>query len=133
MTSSIILANERVVVGITDANLLTRKEHKDKIQSYEIRERNTQHFMKLINPNLVYKTHKIIEPGGDAVIDPNIDILVFTEESKSGYEYVKKGRSEKGLPPLEPFVIPLLSYRMLDENNQYVRISSTYLRSRIKE
>jgi pantetheine-phosphate adenylyltransferase len=128
------IADEKVIVGVTDDALLTKKDNREVLQSLPERIRGVRQFMELFKPSLVYDIVPIQDIYGPTGTDPNIQALVVSKETASGGKAVDKYREEKGLPPLKTFVIDVISHsssRVEVEDAEALKqakLSSTYIR-----
>ncbi|KAI0306623.1 Nucleotidylyl transferase [Multifurca ochricompacta] len=128
------IADEKVIVGVTDDELLTKKDYKEVVESLPERIRGVRNFMELFKPTLVYDIVPINDVYGPAGTDPNIQALVVSKETTSGGKAVDQRREENGLPPLKAFAIDVISHRsrrlVADdvEALKQAKMSSTYIR-----
>jgi len=128
------IADEKVIVGVTDDALLAKKDNRDVLESLPERIQGVRRFMELFKPSLVYDIVPINDVYGPTATDPNIQALVVSKETASGGKAVDQCREEKGLPPLKTFVIDVISRnsRRLDvedaEALKQAKMSSTYIR-----
>jgi len=128
------IADEKLIVGVTDDTLLTKKDNRDVLESLPERIRNVRLFLEIFKPSLVCDIVPIHDVYGPTATDTNIQALVVSKETASGGKAVDKFREEKGLPPLRTFVIDVISHRSrrLDvedvEALKQAKMSSTYIR-----
>jgi len=128
------IADEKLIVGVTDDALLTKKDNRDVLESLPERIRNVRLFLEIVKPGLVCDIVPIHDVYGPTATDTNIQALVVSKETASGGKAVDKCREEKGLPPLKTFVIDVISHssRRLDvedvETLKQAKMSSTYIR-----
>ncbi|KAI0005985.1 Nucleotidylyl transferase [Russula compacta] len=128
------IADEKLVVGVTDDALLTKKDNRDMLESPQERMRAVRRFMELFKPSIVYDIVPISDVYGPTATDPNIQALVVSKETAPGGKAVDKYREEKGFPPLKTFVIDVISHSSprLDvedlEGLKQAKMSSTYIR-----
>mmetsp|Transcript_1767 Transcript_1767/g.5472 ORF Transcript_1767/g.5472 Transcript_1767/m.5472 type:complete len:363 (-) Transcript_1767:725-1813(-) len=101
---------DKATVGITGPSMLTRKTHVAYMQSYEVRESNTQKFLNLINPSLDYRLVQLEEPFGPTISEAAIELMVCSTEPsvQKGVALINEKRIEKGMKPLEVVSIRLL-------------------------
>lgn len=66
--------------------------------------------------------HPLGDTAGPKALDPKLEALIISEETRGGGEYVNSLRSQHNVPPMETVVVPLLT----DATGQV--ISSTRLR-----
>lgn len=128
----------RLVVGITQDELLKSKKYADFLQSWDTRQQNVSNFLLTLldysipgaNPPAVYSASKpglsgkavymkldpaleieyvaISDPYGPTITDMLISALVVSAETRRGGQEVNKMRKELGWPPLEVFEIDVL-------------------------
>jgi len=128
------IADEKVIVGVTDDALLTKKVNREVLESLPERIRGVRQFMELFKPSLVYDIVPIQDIYGPTGSDPNIQALVVSRETASGGNAVDKFREEKGFPPLKTFVIDVISHSSSRvevedvEALKQAKMSSTYIR-----
>ncbi|KAI0273580.1 Nucleotidylyl transferase [Gloeopeniophorella convolvens] len=128
------IADEKVIVGVTDDALLTTKENREVLEDLPERMRVVRRFMELFKPGPVYDIVPISDVYGPTGTEPNIQALVVSRETESGGRAVDQFREEKSLPPLRTFVIDVISHssRRLDDEDVEVlkqaKMSSTFIR-----
>jgi len=66
-------------------------------------------FCQRFKPSLEYDIVPISDVYGPTAWDPNIQALVLSDETREGATAVAKLRTERHLPPIEPFVIDVIS------------------------
>ncbi|KAF8344153.1 uncharacterized protein EI90DRAFT_3114871 [Cantharellus anzutake] len=128
------ISTRKVIIGVTDAALLVRKSNAHVLESLETRIENVRRFGQTFNPKLEYDVVPISDVYGPTAWDPNIQALVLSHETREGAAAIAKHRKEKSLPPLEPFVINVISPTSsnLDHDDlttlKDVKMSSTAIR-----
>ncbi|CAH6719280.1 phosphopantetheine adenylyltransferase [[Candida] jaroonii] len=113
------LSTQKLIVGVTDAELLKNKKYKEQLDSFEKRIQSTLKFLKLLDLKSV-EIYKIVDVCGPTGYVENIDCLVLSQESSGGGEFVNNFRKSIGFKQLEVFTIDLIG----GEN----KLSSTDLR-----
>lgn len=113
------LSTEKLIVGVTDAELLKNKKYKEQLDSFEKRIQSTLKFLKLLDLKSV-EIFKIVDVCGPTGYVKDIDCLVLSQESSGGGEYVNNFRKSIGFKQLKVFTIDLIG----GEN----KLSSTDLR-----
>ena len=128
----------RIVIGITQDELLKNKRYADFLESWDIRQQNVSNFLlalldyatpgatppaiyrvpraglngEVINmkldPALEIKCVAISDPYGPTVTDISISALVVSGETRGGGQAINKMRKELGWPPLEVFEVDVL-------------------------
>lgn len=79
-----ILANQSMVVGVTDDCMLLKKKHRDLIASTQQRVEYVKAYLQLVKRSIAYHVVPITDPFGPTVTDPTIDALVVSKETLKG-------------------------------------------------
>lgn len=128
----------RIVIGITQDELLKNKRYADFLESWDVRQQNVSNFLlalldyatpgatppaichisrpgpngELVNmkldPALEIECVAISDPYGPTITDTSISALVVSGETRGGGQAVNKMRKELGWPPLEVFEVDVL-------------------------
>uniref|UniRef100_A0A7M4FQQ8 Bifunctional coenzyme A synthase n=1 Tax=Crocodylus porosus TaxID=8502 RepID=A0A7M4FQQ8_CROPO len=109
LSTCCMLAENRLLLGISDKNLLENKPLKELIQPYVKRVEKLCEFLVDIKPSLRYDTVPLLDPYGPSITDPGLKCIVVSEETRKGGVAVNKKRLEnKDLDlPSCPYVIGL--------------------------
>lgn len=127
---SCLLANNRFLIGVCDQDLLKKKVLKELIEPYALRVRRLREFLQDVKPSLSCEIVPLSDPFGPSVVDPRLQCIVVSEETRKGGEAVNKKRLENGLPGLVLHEIQLLKDAHHTETEEE-KISSSSLRSRV--
>ncbi|KAM3592021.1 uncharacterized protein V6R79_011705 [Siganus canaliculatus] len=127
---SCLLANRRCIVGVCDQAMLKKKVLKELIEPYSLRVQRLQEFLQDIKPSIQVEIVPLDDPFGVSVVDPMLQCIVVSEETKRGGEAVNKKRLENGLSVLVLHEIQLLKDAHHTETEEE-KISSSSLRSRL--
>ncbi|XP_068438540.1 bifunctional coenzyme A synthase [Clinocottus analis] len=127
---SCLLANRRFLIGVCDQAMLKRKVLKELVEPYSMRAQKLQEFLQDIKPSLQVEIVPLDDPYGVSVVDPLLQCIVVSEETRRGGEAVNKKRIENGFPPLILHEIQLLKDAHHTETEEE-KISSSSLRSRL--
>ncbi|KAJ7125493.1 Nucleotidylyl transferase [Mycena crocata] len=128
------IASEKLIVGVTDDALLTRKANAHVLESLAQRTATVRRFLTAFKPGLVYDIVPISDVYGPTGWDPNIQALVVSKETASGAAAIASHRAEKDLPALQTFTIDVISATstsLSDEDAELLKqtkMSSTYIR-----
>ncbi|CAJ1080341.1 bifunctional coenzyme A synthase [Xyrichtys novacula] len=127
---SCLLANRRFLIGVCDQAMLKKKVLKELVQPYSLRVEKLHEFLKDIRPSLQVEIIPLDDPYGVSVVDPWLQCIVVSEETRKGGEAVNRKRIENGLPALVLHEIQLLKDAHHTETEEE-KISSSSLRSRL--
>lgn len=127
---SCLLANRRFLIGVCDQAMLKKKVLKELVQPYSLRAQKLQEFLHDVKPSLQVEIVPLDDPFGVSVVDPLLQCIVVSEETRKGGEAVNKKRIENGLPALVLHEIQLLKDAHHTETEEE-KISSSSLRSRL--
>nr|CAB3232481.1 bifunctional coenzyme A synthase [Phallusia mammillata] len=118
LSEATLLADKRILIGITDAGLLKRKILSELIKPWEQRKIQVEHFLRDIaniyvnQPSEKHPANsklleivQIEDPIGPAGTDPNLQCIVVSKETEKGGHVVNEERLKNGLNPLYVHVI----------------------------
>ncbi|KAF7778526.1 hypothetical protein Agabi119p4_2871 [Agaricus bisporus var. burnettii] len=128
------ITSEKLIVGMTDDTLLRNKVNRHVMEDLAQRSRRVRAFLEFFKPNLVYDIVPINDVYGPTGWDPNIQALVVSKETLNGAAEIDKRREALHLPPLETFVIDVISATSSNLDSQDAawlkgaKLSSTFIR-----
>jgi pantetheine-phosphate adenylyltransferase len=114
--------SEHVMIGLTTRRMVQHKTLAKKIEPYNTRKKKLEEFLKEEGYRERAEIMSLDDPYGPAIMDAGLEALVATEETLPGVKKINIIRGEKGLPPLEIVIVPII----LDQDGQ--RVSSTRIR-----
>lgn len=133
LATASMLCNQRLIIGITDANLLETKRFQGQIQTFELRKQRVEAFVALFKGNhqrVECEVVKLLDAFGPTVRDCNIQCIVVSGETKAGALQINARRRELGMQELEVQVIDMLvrNEDAQPEDEIADKISSTLIR-----
>lgn len=126
LTVAAFLTSTRLIIGVTDEELLVKKKYRDYLEAFDKRAKNVQQFLKLLKPTLDTHIVPIKDVCGPTGTVPEIECLVVSRETVAGGEFVNKTRLAKGLSKLEICVVNVLGGN--EQDGWKEKLSSTELR-----
>lgn len=122
-------ASRRVVVGVTEGDMLRGKELAHLIQPLEERQEAVKQFITHEKPGLCVEVTPIRDPYGPSVTDADLQAIAVSLETERGAHAVNQRRQANGLQPLDVLVVHLVN-EAGREAIMEDKVSSTLLRRR---
>jgi len=119
--------SEKVVIGLTSDNLLTKKKFRSKIENYQKRFEILKSYISETSDLSRVEIIKLEDPYGPPINEADYEGIIVSQETYEGALKINQIREEKGFKPLIIVVIPLI----LDNKNN--KISSTSIRAALQE
>ncbi|KAG5356065.1 Phosphopantetheine adenylyltransferase [Yarrowia sp. B02] len=132
LTLAAWLTRDKLIVGITGPQLLTKKKYAEAMESFDVRESHVTQFLNYISPPLRLQPVMINDVYGPTASDPDIDALVLSAETRGGGSAINKVREEKGWSELTVFEINIVGGGS-EQDNWADKLSSTQLRKEALE
>lgn len=101
LTLATYTAKSTVVVGVTDAKLLTNKKHAEALEDYNSRAENVVKFIRYLKPDIRVEVYSMDDIYGPTITLEGIEALVVSAETSQGGLQVNKKRKEMNWPALE--------------------------------
>lgn len=112
--------------------MLKNKKYAEVLEPISLRIENVRKFLRLIARHLELDLVPINDVYGPTAHDPDISALVISEETQAGASAIASLRKEKGLQPLEVFVIDVIGDKPGKLKDMAVeKMSSTKIRERL--
>ncbi|XP_058464586.1 bifunctional coenzyme A synthase [Malaya genurostris] len=118
LTQAALLAEERLVVGVTDENMIKSKKLWELIMPVEQRIAEVETFLRDIDPTLKHEIVPISDPFGPTATDPNMDMIVVSTETARGGAKVNELRKKNGLNHLQVHTIELLDEELTTDDKE---------------
>lgn len=128
LSAAAFLTVSRLIIGVTDQELLQKKQFREQLEPYETRSGNVRSFLSRIKPSLKVEIVALRDVCGPTGAVPEIESLIVSRETVSGGQIVNSARRSKGLKELKVHVVNVLGGK--EEDGWKEKISSTELRRR---
>ncbi|KAJ7172332.1 hypothetical protein C8R46DRAFT_947346 [Mycena filopes] len=128
------LTSRKLIVGVTDDALLTRKAHAAALEPLSVRMASVHRFLALFSPELEADVVPINDVYGPTGWDADIQGLVVSKETADGAAAIASHRAAHGLPALKTFTIDVISATETNLSDadanllKQTKMSSTYIR-----
>ncbi|CAH01677.1 putative pantetheine-phosphate adenylyltransferase [Kluyveromyces lactis] len=122
------ITNEKLIIGLTNQELLANKQHKALLEPFSVRSANVEEFLKLLKPSLKIEIIAIRDVCGPTGTVPDIQALIVSRETLGGGKIVNKTRLDRGLSELDIIVVNVLGGQ--EDDGWKEKMSSTELRER---
>ena len=119
--------SEKVVIGLTSDNLLTKKKFRSKIENYQKRLEILKSYISETSDLSRVEIIKLEDPYGPPINEADYEGIIVSQETYEGALKINQIREEKDFKPLIIVVIPLI----LDKKKN--KISSTSIRATLQE
>lgn len=86
---------------------LSEKVLQELMEPVERRKEIVEEFLEEIKPSLKYDVVTITDPFGPTIHDPDMDLIVLSQETKKGGDMINTEREKKVLYLFQPNVLPL--------------------------
>lgn len=109
LTMTAWIASRRVVCAVTGEEMLRNKRYAQYLEPLHTRQAKVAEFLGMTRSNIDVDIVTLTDVYGPTAWDPEISALVISEETRDGAEKIATLRRERGLPPLQVFVIDCLA------------------------
>ncbi|KAF7726488.1 hypothetical protein EC973_008723 [Apophysomyces ossiformis] len=135
LTMAALCTTTRLVVGVTDDEMLKNKKYREYIASVQDRIENVRQYLHMIKRGITYEVVPISDPFGPTITDPTIEALICSHETLKGGEAVNRERSKLDFPALELRTIDVIApdNASVQEKDMMLKISSTWIRQYLAE
>ncbi|XP_029429876.1 bifunctional coenzyme A synthase isoform X2 [Rhinatrema bivittatum] len=130
LSASCLLTESRLLIGLSDGDLLESKTLKELIQPYKQRMDKLCQFLVDVKPSLQYEVVPLFDPFGPSITDPALMCIVVSEETWKGGNAVNKKRLENQLLELAVHEIQLVKDPQHTDIEEE-KISSSSIRIRL--
>uniref|UniRef100_A0A2K6EHH4 Cytidyltransferase-like domain-containing protein n=1 Tax=Propithecus coquereli TaxID=379532 RepID=A0A2K6EHH4_PROCO len=125
-----ILAQEQLVVGIADKDLLKSKVLPELLQPYAECVEHLSEFLVDIKPSLTFDIIPLLDPYGPTGSDSSLEFLVVSEETCRGGMAINRFRLENGLEEHASYQVQLLQ-DLSHKENEEDKVSSSSFRQQM--
>ncbi|WP_016939476.1 pantetheine-phosphate adenylyltransferase [Nitrosopumilus sp. SJ] len=98
--------SDKVIIGLTSDELAQRKG-KTPYNKYEKRLENLTETISKEFPNSSFQISKLDNDFGPAVLEPEVEALVVSDETSNQGDVLNELRAQKNLPPVKIITVPM--------------------------
>lgn len=98
--------SDKVIIGLTSDELAKRKG-KTPYNKYEKRLENLTETISKEFPNSSFQISKLDNDFGPAVLEPEVEALVVSDETSNQGDVLNELRAQKNLPPVKIIKVPM--------------------------
>lgn len=131
LSVALMRCSRKLTCGVADGPLLKKKTLTELIRPIEERMAGVVELVGELDPTIDCQVHVIEEPLGPTRWDPDMDMIVVSEETKRGIETINKVREENGLCLLEGHVVALVEDEVRESSEEETKVSSSSMRMRL--
>lgn len=125
------LCNQRLIVGVTDHNMIKKKILWELILPVEERVQLVRNYLQDLNPSLTYHVVPIGDIYGPTIEIEDLDAIVVSDETKKGADIINDARSKKNWRKLKVFIVDLLKDISSNHQDELRRLNEAKVSSSI--
>lgn len=131
LSTALMRCSNKLTCGVADGPLLKKKTLTELIKPIEERMAGVVELVGDLDPSIDCRVYAIEEPLGPTRWEPDMDMIVVSEETKRGVDFINKVREENDLRILEGHVVPLVEDEVRESSEEEVKVSSSSMRMRL--
>lgn len=131
LSEGLLRCTRKFTIGMADGPLLTKKTLKELIEPINVRIEKLSNLMSDLDPGVEHYLEPIYEPLGPSGRDPDMEMIIVSQETLKGGNYVNKVRAERNLGVLDVVVIDLVEDASRDSSVEEEKVSSSSARMRL--
>ncbi|KAG0715357.1 Bifunctional coenzyme A synthase [Chionoecetes opilio] len=131
VSAALLRCRDRLVCGVADGPLLRRKTLAELIRPVQERLAGVTQLVGELDPSVRCEAVAIQEALGPTRWDPDMQMLVVSEETKGGVAAINRVREESGLCLLEGHVVSLVEDEGRESPEEETKASSSSVRMRL--
>lgn len=131
LSTALMRCSDKLTCGVADGPLLKKKTLTELIKPIEERMAGVVELVGELDPTIDCRVYAIEEPLGPTRWEPDMDMIVVSEETKRGVEAINKVRKENDLRLLEGHIVPLVEDEIRESSEEEAKVSSSSMRMRL--
>jgi len=131
LTTALLRCTDRLTVGVTGSLLLKNKTLPELITPVEERIAGVEKFVKQVREDVECNALEIQEPFGPAIVLPELECIVGSEETERGCVAINDKRKELGMNELDIHLIELVHDMGRQQEFEEEKVSSSTGRIRL--
>jgi len=130
LSTALLRCSDRVTVGVTGPELLTKKTLPELILPVKDRIADVLNFLEASDPSVARNVVEISDPFGPAITIPELRCIVGSQETERGCIAINQRRKEKGMEELDVHLIHIIEAEGKRQEEE-VKVSSSTTRLRM--
>ena len=131
MSTALLRCSDRVTVGVTGPELLTKKTLPELILPVKDRIAGVISFLEASDPSVARNVVEISDPFGPAITIPELRCIVGSQETERGCIAINQRRKEKGMEELDVHLIHIIEAEGKRQEEEEAKVSSSTTRLRM--
>lgn len=131
LAEGLLRCSRKFTAGIAEGPLLKNKTLSELIAPCQDRIEAVKELVTDLDPTLDYHIVEITDPMGPTRSDPDMDMIVVSEETRKGIDFINSSRKESGLKLLEGYIISLVEDKDRKSTEEEEKVSSSSQRMRL--
>eukprot|EP00096_Caligus_rogercresseyi_P013758 TRINITY_DN6367_c0_g1_i1.p1 TRINITY_DN6367_c0_g1~~TRINITY_DN6367_c0_g1_i1.p1 ORF type:complete len:532 (+),score=122.25 TRINITY_DN6367_c0_g1_i1:34-1629(+) len=130
LSEAILRAKKSLTIGVTTDKMTQAKILSELIQPVDTRIKNVLDFVKDLDLFINYETVKLSDPFGPAIVNPEFQLIIGSEETVRGCQKINELRKGAGLQELDVEIISILEDPVHGQHEED-KVSSSSFRMRL--
>jgi len=131
LTTALLRCTQRLTVGVTGASMLKNKTLPELVTPVEERIAGVEEFVNKVRREVECNAVEIHEPFGPAIVLPELECIVGSQETEKGCVAINMKRKELGMEELDIHLIELVQDLSREEKFEEEKVSSSTGRIRL--
>uniref|UniRef100_A0A914ZTG6 Cytidyltransferase-like domain-containing protein n=1 Tax=Parascaris univalens TaxID=6257 RepID=A0A914ZTG6_PARUN len=100
LSAAILATSERIVCGVTFGEMTHKKCLWELMEPLEVRQKAVKDFVEDVSNKVRCEVHSISDAFGPSIVDPDLEAIIVSQETRRGGHAVNEQRKKRGLSTL---------------------------------